>query len=178
MTSITSLDSVLRAGLDAANSQSRPVEGEKLADARAQVLQGTVATKSLSLQPNDDTSAFTFDRGDDPNDTDDARLTKALRSLAEKFQAGQAAQAATEAETNDPTKAAATVQTDGQQLAFVGAFVGASTVSAPVATATSTTTTATTTTTTTAPAVQPTGTSSGSGSSTSNGQGWGKGGSK
>ena len=61
MTSMNSLDSVLRAGLDAA-SHSGPtqVEGEKLADARAQVLQGTVATTPLSLQPNDD--KFSFER--------------------------------------------------------------------------------------------------------------------
>ena len=129
MTPINSLDSVLRAGLEnAAQMQSRPVEGDKLADARAQVLQGTVATTPLSLQPNDD--KFSFERND-PNDTDDARLTHALRALAEKFQAGQAAQAAV---ADAPAKAAVEATTGeetGRQLAYVGQWVGASTVGAP-----------------------------------------------
>src|SRR5690349_22416292 len=121
MTPINSLDSVLRAGLDAATqSHSTQVEGEKLADARAQVLQGTVATKPLLLQPDND--HFAPGDGSDPNDTDDARLTRALRSLAERFHAGQAAQAA---EADEPAAAAATTTADetGRQLAYVGQWV-------------------------------------------------------
>jgi len=173
MTSMNSLDSVLRAGLDAA-SHSGPtqVEGEKLADARAQVLQGTVATKPLLLQPDND--HFAPGDGSDPNDTDDARLTRALRSLAERFQAGQAAQAA----VADEPKAAAAVATTtaeetGRQLAYIGQWVGATTFGSQVADPAPT-----------PPPVAPpppTGDTSGSGTGTNNGgtnngQGWGAGG--
>src|SRR3954469_9241418 len=104
MTPINSLDSVLRAGLDSATqSQSRTVEGEKLADARAQVLQGTVTTNPSILQPDND--RFNAFESHDPADTDDARLNRALRALAEKFQAGQAAQAAV---ADEPAKASQT----------------------------------------------------------------------
>src|SRR3954449_8363263 len=129
MTPMNSLDSVLRAGLEAATqSQSRTVEGDKLADARADVLQGSVATKPLLLQPDND--QFSFEHHD-PNDTDDARLNRALRSLAEKFQAGQAAQAAV---ADEPAKASQTTtgEETTRQLAYVGQWVGATTSSAPV----------------------------------------------
>jgi hypothetical protein len=128
MTPINSLDTVLRAGLDAAQSQSRSVEGDKLADARAQVLQGTVKTQSTLLQPDHD--RFSRD-GHDPENTDDARLNRSLRALAEKFQAGQAAQAAVEDNPAEAAKTATTEQTDGRQLAYIGSWVGASTSSAP-----------------------------------------------
>src|SRR3954467_1649529 len=113
------LDSVLQAGLSASSqSQSRAVEGEKLADARAQVLQGTVSKQSNLLEP--DTDKFSFGR-DSADDTDDARLNRALRSLAEKFQAGQAAQAAV-ADAPAPTKVPGAIDGGGQKLAFVGSF--------------------------------------------------------
>jgi hypothetical protein len=171
MTPMNSLDSVLRAGLEAATqSQSRTVEGDKLADARADVLQGTVATKPLLLQPDND--QFSFEHHD-PNDTDDARLNRALRSLAEKFQAGQAAQVAV---ADEPAKAAAATtspEETGRELAYVGQWVGASTTSAPVPDPAPAP----------APAVPPPsgsgstgGSTSGSGSGTNNGNGWGAGG--
>src|SRR3954471_18054673 len=172
MTPMNSLDSVLRAGLEAATqSQSRTVEGDKLADARADVLQGTVATKPLLLQPDND--QFSFERHD-PNDTDDARLTRALRSLAEKSQAGQAAQAAVADEPAKVAVATTSGEETGRQLAYVGQWVGASTSSAPVQDPAPAP----------APAVPPPtgsgstgGSTSGSGSgSGGNGNGWGAGG--
>jgi len=176
MTPINSLDSVLQAGFDAATqAQAKPVEGEKLADARAQVLQGGVAAKSHLLQPNND--MFSLDKGDDPNDTDDARLNRALRSLAEKFQAGQAAQAAVADEPETATGAVAAEQTSGKELAYIGSWVGAATSAAPVTTTSSSSTTSTTTTTTTQPAVTaPTssGSTSGSSSGTNGGNAYGK----
>jgi len=161
MTSMNSLDSVLRAGLDAAaHSGPTQVEGEKLADARAQVLQGTVATKPLLLQPDND--HFAPGDGSDPNDTDDARLTRALRSLAERFQAGQAAQAAV---ADEPSATAAvgstTAEETGRQLAYIGQWVGATTFGSQPAPAP-----------TPPPAVPPpsgSGSTGGSGSGTNNG---------
>ena len=179
MTPINSLDSVLQAGFDAATqAQAKPVEGDKLADARAQVLQGGVAAKSHLLQPNNN-DMFSLDKGDDPNDTDDARLNRALRSLAEKFQAGQAAQAAVADEPETATGAVAAEQTGGKELAYIGSWVGAATFAAPVTTTTSSSsTTSTTTTTTTQPAVTaPTSSGSTSGSTSggsSGGNAYGK----
>jgi hypothetical protein len=133
MTPINSLDSLLQAGLAQATSpQSRTVEGEKLADARAQVLQGATAKPAGPSLLKPDADRFSRNPSD-PNQTDDARLTRALRSLAEKFQAGQAAQSVAEDAPVVEAKATAVEETSGKQLAFIGSWVGAATSAAPIA---------------------------------------------
>src|SRR4051812_32727222 len=115
MTAIDSLDSVLQASTNAALQQhTRTVEGEKLADARADVLSGIVGDQAHMLQPKVDRFSA------DPADTDDARLNRALRALAEKFQAGRAARTA-------PAEAG-----DAQQVAVAASIVGAASGAAPV----------------------------------------------
>src|SRR4051794_13254761 len=80
MTPTTSLDSVLKSSLSTAGHD--PVEGERLADARAQVLSGT-------LEGPLDKQVDRFTRNP-AQDTDDTRLNRALRALAAKYQATQA----------------------------------------------------------------------------------------
>src|SRR4051812_12390858 len=81
MTQKPSLDSVLKSSLSAATSHA-PVEGERLADARADVLGG-------GLRGTLDRTADRFTPGP-AADSDDARLSRALRALAARYQATQA----------------------------------------------------------------------------------------
>ena len=179
MTSITSLDSVLQAGLDAAQkAHSHTVAGDKLADERAQILQAdptTSAAPHLLGDDNDRFAAKDFFSKDakDPNGAADQRLSQALRSLAERFQAGQAAQAATKDQPTVAAKATAVEQTSGKELAYIGSWVGAATSSAPIAAPSTSPAPAPAP---TAPAVtQPADTSSTSGSGTGSGTSTGSG---
>jgi len=128
MSPINSLDSQAQAGL----SPPSTVEGDKLADARAQVLQATTAKPAGPSLLKPDADRFSRDQND-PNQTDDARLARAMRSLAEKFQAGQAAQSVAEDAPVVEAKATAVEATSGKQLASIGSWVGAATSAAPIA---------------------------------------------
>lgn len=187
MTPIDSLDSVLQAGLSAATrAHAHTVSGENLADARASILQ-TDMTQGPPKLLGDDSQKYAakdfFSKdSQDPSGAADARLTQALRSMAERFQAGQAAQAATKDEPVVTAKTTTVQQTSGKDLAFIGSWVGAASSSAPV-TAPATAPAPATTTQSDPAVTQPastgtapdSGSGTGSGTSTSTGSGSGTG---
>src|SRR5689334_6014524 len=97
-TTTSTLDTVLQAGIAGAQ-RPREVQGEKPTDARAQVLHGKL--KGL-LQQKDDGDTFSPSK-DDPMHNSDAALNRALRSLAERYQASQAAADAPPADEPAPS---------------------------------------------------------------------------